>query len=121
SAWAIRRAVSVPLAYVNLWLADAAEDPAHQPAMAAAWLDWSDAQKVDAVGFGLITLRAAGHDDPTVRIEDLRQGVGGPLGPLIGDWFDRQDFLRRSDLLASRLTAAPGLRLRQEAGLGAEG
>ncbi|MGI5244553.1 DUF7059 domain-containing protein [Dactylosporangium sp. CA-139066] len=120
-AWVIQREVSDPLAYVNLWLADASEDPAHQPALAAAWLDWFDAQKVDAVGFGLITLRAAGHDDPTVRIEDLRQGVDGDLGPLIGDWFDRQDFLRRADLLASRLTAAPGLRLRQEAGLGAEG
>ncbi|MER7002662.1 methyltransferase [Dactylosporangium sp. NPDC000555] len=120
-AWVIQREVSDPLAYVNLWLADASEDPALQPALAAAWLDWFDAQRVEAVGFGLITLRAAGHDDPTVRIEDLRQGVEGPLGPLIGDWFDRQDFLRHRDLLRARLVAAPGLRLRQEAGLGSEG
>jgi hypothetical protein len=120
-AWVIQREVSDPLAYVNLWLADASEDPAQQPARAAAWLDWFDAQKVDAVGFGLITLRAAGHDDPTVRIEDLRHTVGGDLGPLIGDWLDRQDFLRHADLLARRLVAAPGLKLRQEATLGAEG
>jgi methylase of polypeptide subunit release factors len=120
-AWVIQREVSDPLAYVNLWLADASEDPAQQPARAAAWLDWFDAQKVDAVGFGLITLRAAGHDDPTVRIEDLRHTVGGDLGPLIGDWFDRQDFLRHADLLGRRLVAAPGLKLRQEATLGAEG
>jgi methylase of polypeptide subunit release factors len=120
-AWVIQREVSDPVAYVNLWLSDASEDPLRQPALAAAWLDWFDARKVDAVGFGLITLRAGGHDDPTVRIEDLRQGVDGALGPLIGDWFARQDFLRHADLLGARLRAAPGLRLRQEAGLGAEG
>ncbi|WP_433619043.1 DUF7059 domain-containing protein [Dactylosporangium sp. CA-139114] len=120
-AWVIQREVSDPLAYVNLWLADASEDPSRQPALAAAWLDWFDAQRVDAVGFGLITLRAGGHDDPTVRIEDLRHTVGGDLGPLIGEWFDRQDFLRHADLLRSRLVAAPGLTLRQEATLGADG
>jgi methylase of polypeptide subunit release factors len=120
-AWVIQREVSDPVAYVNLWLTDASEDPQLQPALAAAWLDWFDAQKVEAVGFGLITLRAGGHDDPTVRIEDLRQTVDGPLGPLIGDWFDRQDFLRGSDLLGARLAVAPGLRLRQEASQGPEG
>ena len=56
-----------------------------------------------------------------MRIEDLRQTVDGPFGPLIGDWFARQDFLRDGDLLGARLTAAPGLRLRQEATQGEEG
>ncbi|GAA3457290.1 DUF7782 domain-containing protein [Dactylosporangium matsuzakiense] len=120
-AWVIQREVSDPLAYVNLWLADASEDAARQPGLAAAWLDWFDAQKVDGVGFGLITLRAGGHADPTVRIEDLRHTVGGDLGPLISDWFSRQDFLRGADLLRTRFRAAPGLTLRQEATMGAEG
>ncbi len=80
-AWVIQREVSDPVGYVNLWLADAAEDAARQPAVAAAWLDWFDAAKVEAVGFGLVTLRAGGHDDPTVRIEDLRQPLDAPLGP----------------------------------------
>ncbi|UWZ38322.1 methyltransferase [Dactylosporangium roseum] len=120
-AWVVQREVSDPVAYVNLWLTDASEDPRVQPALAASWLDWFDARKVDAVGFGLVTLRAGGHEDPTVRIEDLRQTVDGPLGPLIGDWFDRQDFLRDGDLLATRFRAAPGLRLQQEASQGPEG
>ncbi|WP_238016113.1 methyltransferase [Dactylosporangium sp. AC04546] len=120
-AWVIQREVSDPVGYVNLWLSDASEDPRAQPALAAAWLDWFDAQKVDAVGFGLVTLRAGGNDDPTVRIEDLRQTVDGPLGPLVADWFDRQDLLRHGDLLATRFRVAPGLRLRQEAVQGAEG
>src|SRR5262249_52909955 len=95
-----------------------------QPAIAAAWLDWFDAAKVEGVGFGLITLRAAGHDDPTVRIEDLRQPLDGPLGPLVEAWFERQDWLRERSvvgLLDARLRTASDLQLRQEATRGAEG
>jgi methylase of polypeptide subunit release factors len=54
-AWVVQREVSDPVGYVNLWLADAAEDPATQPARAAAWLDWFDANKIEAVGLGLVT------------------------------------------------------------------
>jgi methylase of polypeptide subunit release factors len=123
-AWVVQREVSDPVGYVNLWLADAAEDPLERPARAAAWLDWFEANRVEAVGLGLVTLRAGGHDDPTVRLEDLRQAPDGPLGPLIAAWFDRQDWLRArttSVLLGSRLRAADGLRLRQQARPGPDG
>ena len=33
-----------------------------------------------AVGFGLVTLRRGGHDDPIVRVEDLRQRGDGAAG-----------------------------------------
>ncbi|MEE6262991.1 DUF7782 domain-containing protein [Plantactinospora sonchi] len=118
-AWVIQREVADPMAYVNLWLSDASE--AADPQRAAAWLDWFDAQKVEAVGFGLVSLRRAGHDDPVVRVEDLRQQVPSPLGEQIAAWFDRQDWLRaRGDagLLTTRFRAADGLQLRQEATMG---
>jgi methylase of polypeptide subunit release factors len=123
-AWVIQREVSDPVSYVNLWLADAAESAAAQPAIAADWLDWFDAMKVEAVGFGLVTLRAGGHDDPTVRVEELRQPLDAPLGPLVAGWFERQDWLRShsfAELLDARLRTADGLRLRQEASRGPEG
>nr|WP_240939880.1 methyltransferase [Planosporangium flavigriseum] len=123
-AWIIQREVSDPVGYVNLWLDDASEDPATRPARAAAWLDWFDANKIEAVGLGLITLRAGGHDDPTVRIEDLRQSVEQPLGAQVEPWFHRQDWLRRQspgDLLGARLVAADNLQLRQEATRGPDG
>jgi methylase of polypeptide subunit release factors len=116
-AWVIQREVTDPVSYVRLWLADASEDATRT----AAWLDWFDAHKVEAVGFGLITLRRGGHTDPTVRIEDLRQAVDQPLGEQVAAWFDRHDRLRAADPLSRRYRAAPGLRLRQEATLGAEG
>jgi Methyltransferase small domain len=118
-AWVVEREVCDPVAYVNLWLADAAES---QPAQRAAnWLDWFDANAVEAVGLGLITIRAAGHLDPTVRIEELRQPVDQPFGAGIEAWFGRQDWLRTHDPLQHRLRAADGLQLHQEATQGPDG
>ncbi|HEX6685776.1 MAG TPA: methyltransferase [Candidatus Limnocylindrales bacterium] len=115
--WAIQREVQDPLDYVRLWLADASEPD--DPIRAAGWLDWLEAHDVSAVGFGLITARASGHDDPVVVCEDLRQQVSQPMGERVAQWFDRREWLRRNDLLASTLRLAPGLQLRQEASFGA--
>src|SRR5439155_12635619 len=114
-AWIVQREVSDPVGYVDLWLADAAEDPADRSARAAGWLDWFDAAKVEAVGLGLVTLRASGRDDPVVRVEDLRQQVDQPFGTHVAAWFDRADWLRDHDPLDARLRTAHGLQLRQEA------
>ena len=120
--WAVQREVADPMGYVNLWLADATER--RDPHRVAAWLDWFDAQDVEAVGFGIVTARRGGRDNPVVRVEDLRQGVDQPLGGQVSAWFDRQDWLagRPGDgLLAERFRAADGLILRQEATLGGDG
>jgi len=119
-AWVVQREVTDPVAYVRLWLSDAAETADR----AAAWLDWFDAHKVEAIGFGLVNLRAAGSDDPTVRVEDLRQQVEAPLGDRVAEWFDRQDWLRvqsTEDMLDARYRAGRGLTLHQEATLGPQG
>lgn len=119
-AWVIQREVADPVTYVNMWLSDANE-PGDR---AADWLDWFDAHKIEAVGFGLVTLRKSGHDDPVVRVEDLRQQVEPPFGDRVAAWFDRQDWLRNRDadgVLDARYRAADGLQLRQEATMGPEG
>ncbi|GAB3173327.1 methyltransferase [Micromonospora palomenae] len=121
-AWVIQREVADPMAYVNLWLTDVGE--ATDPQRMAAWLDWFDAHKVEAIGFGIVSLRRSGHADPVIRVEDLRQRVEPPMGDRVATWFDRQDFLRVRDtdaLLAERYRAAEGLQLRQEATMGDEG
>lgn len=117
--WVIQREVTHPLDYVRLWLADAAEG--HDPHRAAAWLEWFDQHKIEAVGFGLVTARRAGREDPIVVCEELRQSHDEPLGAEVAGWFDRQDWLASTDiasLLATRFTVAPGVRLKQEAVLG---
>jgi hypothetical protein len=112
-AWIVQREVSDPVEYVNLWLRDASE--VFDPARAQAWLDWFDAQKVEAVGFGLVTLRRNGRADPVVRAEDLRQSTDSPLGTQIEDWFGRQDWLATHPVLDARLVRDAELRLAQEA------
>jgi hypothetical protein len=119
-AWVIQREVSDPVSYVDLWLADAGEDPERR----TAWLDWFEQHKVVGIGLGVVTLRAGGHDDPTVRLEDLRQSVEQPFGDSVAAWFDRQDWLRAHPaqaLLRTRFSTADGLFLRQEAVRAAEG
>jgi hypothetical protein len=115
----IQREVTDPVSYVQLWLADAAQGG--DVRRTVEWLDWFDAHKVEAVGFGLVTLRRSERDDPVVRVEDLRQAVDQPLGDQVAAWFDRQDTLRAGHPLDRRYRAAAGLRLHQEATIGAEG
>jgi hypothetical protein len=113
-AWIIQREVSDPVEYVSLWQRDA-DGP--DPVSAAAWLDWFEAHEVEAVGFGLVTLRHTGSADPLVRVEDLRQAVEPPLADRVAEWFARRDWLAAPgrDLLAERFSRAPDLRLTQEA------
>ena len=72
-AWIVQREVSDPVEYVQLWLRDAAEP--NEGARAQAWLDWFDAVKAEAVGFGIVTLRRNGHANPVVRAR-LRRAPG---------------------------------------------
>jgi hypothetical protein len=112
-AWIVQREVSDPVEYVNLWLRDASEP--FDPIRAEAWLDWFDATKAEAVGYGVVTLRRSGREVPVVRVEDLRQTPEPSLGAHVPAWFERQDWLARHDLLAAVYTKAPGLRLTQDA------
>lgn len=120
--WVIQREVTHPLDYVRLWLADAAEG--HDPQRAAAWLEWFDHHKIEAVGFGLISARRADRDDPIVVCEELYQSHDDPLGGEVASWFDRQAWLAStplSSLLATRFRVAPGVVLKQEASFAAGG
>jgi hypothetical protein len=114
-AWIIQREVCDPVEYVTMWVRDASEPV--DPPRAQAWLDWFDAAKVKAVGFGLVTLRRR-SGSPVVRVEELRQTVPPPFGEQIAAWFDRQDWLARCGgdaLLGARFRRADGLRFTQEA------
>jgi methylase of polypeptide subunit release factors len=113
-AWIVQREVSDPVEYVHLWLRDASE--AFDPIRAQEWLDWFDTNKIAAVGYGMVTIRRSGREDPVVRVEDLRHSVSPPFGDHIGAWFDRQNWLAtHPDLLSHAFVRAEGLTLTQEA------
>ena len=125
-AWVLQREVADPALHVGTWLRDAGLDPA-APATrerAGAWLDWLARERVQAVGFGFLTLRRT-DAAPTVVFEDLPGDLADPLGPEVEGWLDRVDWLRAhagdAQLLAARLAVAPSVLLETYAEPGAEG
>lgn len=121
-AWVWQREVADPAQYAALWLADAGErGSAGYEDRYARWLDWFAAERIEAVGFGLITLHRSGADTPTVRLEEVPQQLDEPTGPHVAAWFDQLDALRGADLDRVRFGRAPGLALEQRAEPGPEG
>lgn len=130
-AWIIQREVVDPDLHVGTWQRDAGLDLASPDvrAQAAAWLDWMDGARVEAVGFGMLTLRKLDGGrtggPATVVFEDLPGAVDDPIGPEVEGWLDRIDWLRThaSDetLLDARLTVAPSVVLERFAEAGAAG
>jgi hypothetical protein len=125
-AWVVQREAQDPAEYAELWLRDGGEaaDPDVYQQRYAAWLDYFDTNRVEAIGFGWITLHAAGSDAPYLRLAELGGQIEQPIGAYLPDWFARHDFLRATDdraLLASRLRVPDGVRLEQIAKPGASG
>lgn len=118
-AWFVQRDVADPALYVGTWLRDAGVDPRSDEgrAKAGAWLDWFAEQRVEAVGFGYVTLRRTDEADPTVVCEDLRHAFDDPLGPEAARWLDNVAWLRHHDdkLRQTRFTVPPTVVLEEVA------
>ncbi|RAG81641.1 transferase [Streptacidiphilus pinicola] len=100
-AWIVQRDVQDPTTYAELWLRDGGDHRGPREEYErryAEWLDAFEAAKVEGVGFGWITLRRAPEGaEPVVVAEEWPHPVEQPLGPVIEQWFARQDFLRAHD------------------------
>ncbi|WP_232248167.1 DUF7059 domain-containing protein [Streptacidiphilus rugosus] len=103
-AWVVQRDVQDVTTYAELWLRDGGDHlgpRADYERRYAEWLDAFEAADVEGVGFGWITLRRLpeqGADvKPILVAEEWPHPVEQPLGPVIEQWFERQDFLRAQD------------------------
>ncbi|MET9514996.1 methyltransferase [Streptomyces sp. NPDC002994] len=99
-AWIVQREVQDITQYAELWLRDSGDhrsDPAQYAALYDAWLDEFEARKTKGVGFGWITLRKSGAENPSITIEEWPHPVEQPLGPVVRAHFERQDYLRTHD------------------------
>ncbi len=99
-AWIVQREVQDVTQYAELWLRDSGDhrtDPAEYAARYDAWLDEFEARKTRGVGFGWITLRKSGAENPSITIEEWPHPVEQPLGPVVRAHFERQDYLRTHD------------------------
>lgn len=99
-AWIVQREVQDVTQYAELWLRDAGDHRGGADAYAARygeWLDEFEARGTTAVGFGWISLRNSGADEPAVVVEEWPHPVEQPLGEEVARHFERQDFLRVTD------------------------
>jgi Methyltransferase small domain len=116
-ALVVQREVQDPAEYAALWLRDSGDNHGDSYfSLYDQWLAWFEAHDVEAVGFGLISLRRNGSDRPVVSVENHPQPVEQPLGPTIGSWLTRAAGLRDltdDDLLHTALQVADDVRLEQ--------
>lgn len=100
--WIIQREVLDPAEYAETWIRDGGTTPDREPDAWAtaygAWLDDFASRDVEAVGFGIVTLRRPVSGTPTLRrLEEHAGSVRQPLGAHIArslaghDWLESRD------------------------------
>ncbi|GAA1976689.1 methyltransferase [Isoptericola halotolerans] len=105
--WVIERELLDPAEYAETWIRDGGTTPEREPAAWAsaygAWLDDFASRDVEAVGFGIVTLRRPSDVGTTAgrvtlrRLEEhhgsLRQPLGGHLAASLAahDWLEAHD------------------------------
>jgi ubiquinone/menaquinone biosynthesis C-methylase UbiE len=85
-AWVVQREVQDPAEYAETWARDGGHHPgtADFDAMYAAWLDDFAARRVEAIGFGVLTLHRPERERPPVRdLEEVTGPVAAPMGPAV--------------------------------------
>ncbi|WP_407319246.1 methyltransferase [Isoptericola halotolerans] len=114
-AWVVERELLDPAEYAETWIRDGGTSSEREPdawtAAYGAWVDDFAARDVEAVGFGLVTLRrpADGGRATLRRMEEhhgvLRQPLGGHLAASLAahDWLEAHD---DEALAATRLVVA---------------
>lgn len=96
-AWILQRELVDPAAYVEMWLSDAGLAAGQDYVQRYdAWLDWFDAEGIEAIGFGWLSLRKT-DQTPVHRLEEWTGEIAQPVGPGIEAWGRRIDALRGSD------------------------
>jgi hypothetical protein len=87
------------------------------PALYDAWMSYYEREGIEAVTYGLITLRRSDHGRNWVRYVKVPKGSGGPGGDHVLRRFKLQDFLESTlddgKLLEARFRLAPDVRLEQ--------
>jgi methylase of polypeptide subunit release factors len=110
--WVIQRELQDPAQYVELWMRDGGDpEPARRAELYEAWLDDFASRHVEAIGFGLVTLRRPHSGAPALRrIEDLLGPLDEPVGEHIAACLAAHDWLRRTNdaaLLQARPRVSP--------------
>jgi methylase of polypeptide subunit release factors len=117
--WVIRRERQPVDEYAALWVETEHDDAAEYGRRFDEWMRWYDARGIEAVDYGLVTMRRRGDGAATgrLRCDDVRGGWDSAGGDEVAAAFARHDWLAATDdaaLLRARLHQAETVRLRRE-------
>ena len=117
-AYVLEREALDPAAHAASWLRQTEQTGTWHDDF-DAWMADSEANRIEAIGFGLITMRKRDTGTPWFRAEEAPQDFAMPCGDHLGAVFELADFLADADdeqLLASVLTVAPDVVLDERTG-----
>ncbi|NMM31363.1 MAG: methyltransferase, partial [Cellulomonas sp.] len=112
--WVVQRELEDPAQYAETWIRDGGTTPDRDrgawAARYGAWLDDFASRDVEAIGFGIVTLRRPVSGPATLRrLEEVTGSVRQPLGPVVAATIAAHDWLAARDddeLARERLVAA---------------
>ena len=107
--WVLQRELAAPEDYVTAWLRDSAEEAGFDE-LYAAWMDWFDERRVEAVAFGVLALRRSSDGGGRVWLDDARQPFAPAWGEAVPAFFAAQEALDRG-LLATAWRLRDDVRL----------
>ena len=111
--WVVERELAAPEDYVTAWLRDTDEGPRFDQ-LYGEWMDWMTERRVEAVAFGVLSMRRRSGPGGSVVHDDVPQAVAPRWGEEVLGHFARRDALA-GDLLARAWTLRPDVRLHQVA------
>jgi methylase of polypeptide subunit release factors len=119
-AWVIRRGREPADEYAALWIETDRDDPAEYAARFDAWMRWYQERDIEAVDYGLVTMRRRDGDPQAtgrIRCDDVHGDWRSATGADIAAAFARHDWLDSTTdqaLLSACLTVSDAARLRHE-------
>ena len=118
-AWVLRSETHDAATYADTWTRQAGQrDAAETDRVFGRWMEYYRVEGIESVSAGLVTMRRTSGRRNWVRIEDGPKKTVVPIGDEIAAGFVVRDVVELADdaaLLATRLRAAPDLRLEEHA------
>ena len=115
--WVIRQHTQDLASYIMSWIGGDT-DPKRLAKRYDQWMDFYEQEKIEAISFGLITMRRRSCGANWFRADEWTEMIKHPIGDDILRGFEAQDFLEKmSDdklLVRERLRVSPGTRLEQQ-------
>jgi SAM-dependent methyltransferase len=115
-AWILRTDTHSAAEYARVWVRDTEHETDEASArLFSEWISYYESEGVEAISTGLIAMRRAPGRANWIRIEDLPEGSGGPVGGAVALGFQLHDSLQRvradEAMLSARLRVSPLVRL----------